>query len=731
MLPPKMMIASGALLAASLIAASAAQAQTTWYVNDDGDAGNGCTTWLDACPELQTALSLANAGDQIWVAEGTYRPDYDTKTGQHTGDREASFHLISSVALYGGFDGTEEAQEDRAGLFDETILSGDLDGNDGPEFKNNDENSLHIVMTIAVSATTVLDGFTIEGGNANLGNNSGGGFYNDGGYPAIAHCTFLNNRAEADGGAFVSNVGDVTLAHCSFVGNEATLDGAVQIYGSGTASFTYCDFVDNHAWAMGAVECNTNAVFDHCNFILNTAQAFGILKLTNGEYDIADCDFIDNTSDSRILMLLSATTATLTDCSFRNNTLLGYGGAVSTHGNIAINGCEFSANVGGGVSINSGAAILENCVFNGNIASAGGAIKATSPATSLSMIDCSFFQNQASQRGGAAFIWGVDATLRNCTFERNSAENDGGAVSFFGSINPTTRACDFIQNTAGGNGGAISRAQGVLTACRFVGNSAAGNGGGSDCFSADPTFVNCLFAGNSANNLGGGLYNINGSPKVSNCTLSGNTAEVGSGMYNTAGVAVVTNSIMWGNTDTQLSGVATVSYSIIEGGWSGAGNIDADPLFVLNLDPGPDGEWGTEDDDYGDLRLQPGSPCIDSADNGAVPPDATDLDDDGDTDEPIPFDLDGNPRFINDPWSPDTGAGDCPMVDMGAYEFQEGSADCCPADLDGDGAVGAADLAELLGSWGPCEGCPPDLDGDDVVGPFDLALLLGAWGLCP
>ena len=91
MLPPKTMIASGALLAASLIAASAAQAQTIWYVNDDGGADNDCTSWEYACPELQTALSLAVAGDQIWVAEGTYRPDYDVKTSQHTDDWLADF----------------------------------------------------------------------------------------------------------------------------------------------------------------------------------------------------------------------------------------------------------------------------------------------------------------------------------------------------------------------------------------------------------------------------------------------------------------------------------------------------------------------------------------------------------------------------------------------------------------------------------------------------------------
>ena len=57
--------------------------------------------------------------------------------------------------------------------------------------------------------------------------------------------------------------------------------------------------------------------------------------------------------------------------------------------------------------------------------------------------------------------------------------------------------------------------------------------------------------------------------------------------------------------------------------------------------------------------------------------------------------------------------------------------DCCPADLSGgDGLVSAADLAELLASWGPCLGCPADLTGDGAVGAADLAELLADWGAC-
>ncbi len=54
----------------------------------------------------------------------------------------------------------------------------------------------------------------------------------------------------------------------------------------------------------------------------------------------------------------------------------------------------------------------------------------------------------------------------------------------------------------------------------------------------------------------------------------------------------------------------------------------------------------------------------------------------------------------------------------------------CDTDLDGDGTVGASDLAQLLGAWGPCSGCPADLNSDDVVNAADLAMLLGTWGPC-
>jgi hypothetical protein len=176
-----------------------------------------------------------------------------------------------------------------------------------------------------------------------------------------------------------------------------------------------------------------------------------------------------------------------------------------------------------------------------------------------------------------------------------------------------------------------------------------------------------------------------------------------------------------------------IHYSCVQG-WSGqyggVGNFSDDPLFV-DAD-GADDIFGTEDDD---LHLSPGSPCIDSGSNWFVLPDRTDLDEDGDTDEPTPLDLDGEGRFFDDPNTPDGGGGVIAIVDRGAYEVGGTSPPPEAGDLDGDGAVGGGDLVILLSNYGqdenadPCQG---DIDTDGDVDLIDLWWLLHFYGTtCP
>src|SRR5574341_640810 len=205
------------------------------------------------------------------------------------------------------------------------------------------------------------------------------------------------------------------------------------------------------------------------------------------------------------------------------------------------------------------------------------------------------------------------------------------------------------------------------------------SGGGMYNYSSSPTLTDVTFSGNSVSN-GGGMYNVNNSsPTLTGVTFSGNSATVyGGGMYNSGGSPTLTNVILWGNTagssGPQIfnsSSTPVISHSLIEGsggsaswdvslGTNGGYNLDADPQFV-DAD-GADNVPGTLDDN---LRLQGCSPAIDAGDTAALPPDTLDLDGDGNTAEPIPYDLDGNPRLDG-------------LVDMGAYE-RVGGGYCLPA----------------------------------------------------
>jgi predicted outer membrane repeat protein len=223
----------------------------------------------------------------------------------------------------------------------------------------------------------------------------------------------------------------------------------------------------------------------------------------------------------------------------------------------------------------------------------------------------------------------------------------------------------------------------TVSACTFVGNDAF-NGGG--LFASGPaTIRDSLFNGNSADNLGGGVYvNTSGDVSMVNVTVAHNTAST-AGLWN-AGTATVVNCVLWANAGSALGGGPTVTYSLVEGGFAGTGNVDADPQFV---DPaGADTMIGTDDDD---LRLSAGSPAIDAGDASAVT-------------GQYPVDLDGNPRALDDPDTADTGLAVLGIsVDMGAYEFQPGPPPpSCPGDIDGDNMVGVTDFLQLLAHFGAC-----------------------------
>src|SRR5688572_10782273 len=122
-----MIVSPRMLLACSVLLAHPATAGV-WYVRADAAGGGDGSSWNSAFNSVQTALAAAQAGDEIWVAAGTYRP------GDASSPRSATFLLAGSVSVYGGFDGTETIRDERDPAANETILSGDLALDDGPGF---------------------------------------------------------------------------------------------------------------------------------------------------------------------------------------------------------------------------------------------------------------------------------------------------------------------------------------------------------------------------------------------------------------------------------------------------------------------------------------------------------------------------------------------------------------------------------------------------------------------
>lgn len=140
-------------------------------VDDDAPLGGDGATWASAFRFLQDALAVAaepgSGIGEIRVAQGLYRPDRDQNSASGSGDREAAFGLLSGVAIRGGWAGLGAPDPDaRDVALYETVLSGDLLGDDGADFLGSEENSFHVVVALDVDDTAGLDGVTVRGGRA-------------------------------------------------------------------------------------------------------------------------------------------------------------------------------------------------------------------------------------------------------------------------------------------------------------------------------------------------------------------------------------------------------------------------------------------------------------------------------------------------------------------------------------------------------------------------------------
>lgn len=348
------------------------------HVDDDAPAGGDGLSWETSYRFLQDALMFAaepeSGVSEIRTAQGVYKPDRSEKSPKGDGGREGTFQLINGVSLLGGYAGIGAADpDDRDIEIYETILSGDLLGDDEVDFKNNNENSYHVVTGTGTFESTVIEGLTICAGNAHTAPiKGGGGLLSVGGSPTVLACKFRQSIARYGGGmCYLNDEGNPVITNCTFTSNRA----------SGPSNNSY--------------------------------KGGGGMWIQNGSPIISDCVFNLNSSvHSGGGMFTRSSNPLITNCIFSNNTADdGPGGAIRNF-------------VGDPTFI--------NCIFSGNSARGGsGGAMYSSNGSDPVITNCMFIGNIAEHSGGG--MLGIDTNksiVTNCTFSGNTAGLRGGGISY-------------------------------------------------------------------------------------------------------------------------------------------------------------------------------------------------------------------------------------------------------------------------------------------------------------
>lgn len=392
-----------------LVSINFSQAQTYVDASVIGGSQDG-SSWSNAYPDLAQALVNAVAGEEFWVAQGIYYPTSDS-------DKTASFNVSTQgTKIYGGFQSGQTTLNQRDWLNYPTILSGDIN------MDNDTLGNSYCIFSIGQTVTTLtLDGFTVQGGNAN---GQGGGATQNGSAvninaystptgsaPNFNNCIFQNNFSKGQGGAIYIEAGSGGLAfpffyNCTFQNNEAESSGGA-VYHSGysngsiSTSFTNCNFLNNTAGASGG------AVFNHGG---DNGKASPMFK---------QCDFDSNNSINQhggaiynLGTQLGLSNPIIINCRFYNNS--GYAA-----GGIYNNGSA------GGVS----SPTITSCTFVGNFTTDpggnGGAIYANGSLSGTSnpvISNCIFWDNMTQNSNGSEIIRSVDGdpVLSYCLVDVNN-----------------------------------------------------------------------------------------------------------------------------------------------------------------------------------------------------------------------------------------------------------------------------------------------------------------------
>ncbi len=304
---------------------TAASVSETLYVDDDAAPGGTGQSWDDAFDDLQDALALAGnverAVVEIRVAQGTYQPD------RGTGDRAVAFDLVGGVAVRGGYAGVGTPDPDQCDPARyRTILTGDLNGDNGVGLSNDMDNSYAVVFALGLESTAVLDGVTVTGSRATDGDpyTVSSGLFLDDSRVTFRRCIFEGNSSPNSGGGMSIAYGaQVNVTDCVFRQNDASNGGALLNLAAEEAVIERSVFADNTTWGLGGAvfSYQSDPWFINCLFTCNTAQEGGAISNLDGSYPyIVNSTFYGNTaSTAGALAVDPLDQARLYNCIFWNN----------------------------------------------------------------------------------------------------------------------------------------------------------------------------------------------------------------------------------------------------------------------------------------------------------------------------------------------------------------------------------------------------------------------------
>ncbi len=565
------------------------------YVTVSG-TGDG-SSWANASSNLQTIITNSPAGNQVWVAAGTYQ----AASG-------GSFSMKEGVAIYGGFVGNETVLTARNWATNITILHG---------------NGNVVISNASLTNAAVLDGFTITGGNGT----SGGGMYNFSASPNILNCIFWGNSATYGGG--MGNLGSSpNITNCLFSGNAGTFGGG--LYNSGSSpSIINCTFAGNKADNNGGGISN----YPNSSPIISNSIFYGNYGNSNGDgiantdatsvpiitYSIVQGGYAGTGNSSNDPVFTNAPSYSTAPFTGGDYSLQGtspalnagnngaYTGNLATDFDLAHNPRLFGTNIdmgayeyqhaptppanfpiryvkqngtGDGSSWAKASADLQAMItasvsgnqvwvatgtyqpiISGNSFSMkeGVAIYGGFAGSETSVTARNFVTNVTTLQGNGNKVINnnnltLAAVLDGFTISGGNITNDNGGGMANNFASPTIANCRFLNNvvnTSGGGGGIFNYSSNPnISNCVFSGNTVAGAGGGISNQSSSPNIANCVFSGNTANGLGGGgIYNVSSSsPTIVNSLFSGNNANVsGAGILNNASSPKIINCTFSGN----------------------------------------------------------------------------------------------------------------------------------------------------------------------------------------